>query len=173
MSLDTALAFTLPAEGGFVDDPDDHGGATNHGVTQASYDAWRASHSQPSQSVQLITDAETRQLYDEDYWQPLKCPLLPSPLDVAHFDWGVNHGVHGANKTLQHALGLSAVDGIIGPQTLAALAKADISALVTAYQALRVAFYHADVVADPSQAKFLPGWLKRVNQLNEYLETLA
>lgn len=168
--FDVAMAFTLRAEGGFVDDPHDHGGATNHGITQASYDAWRAHHGMPSQSVELLTDAETRQLYDEDYWTPAKCPQLPAALAVIHFDWCVNHGVSGAIKTLQRALGVS-VDGIFGPGTAAAVAvaAADLGTLIREYQAFRIAFYHADVEADPSQARFLPGWLKRVDQLNAFL----
>ena len=42
MSFRAALPFVLRWEGGFVHHPDDPGGATNQGVTQRVYDAWRA-----------------------------------------------------------------------------------------------------------------------------------
>ena len=36
-SFEDIIKVVLHAEGGFVNDPDDKGGATNHGVTQQSY----------------------------------------------------------------------------------------------------------------------------------------
>ena len=50
------LAFVLQAEGGFVDNPADPGGATMHGVTQAVYDAYRAKLGLDPRSVALIAD---------------------------------------------------------------------------------------------------------------------
>ena len=52
-----SLPFILRWEGGFVDHPADRGGATNKGVTQRVYDAWRARQGQAPQSVRLIEDA--------------------------------------------------------------------------------------------------------------------
>ena len=50
-----ALAFVLRWEGGFVDDPHDHGGRTMKGVTQNVYNAWRASQGQPAADVKGIS----------------------------------------------------------------------------------------------------------------------
>ena len=36
-TFDEIIEVVLKHEGGYVDDPDDKGGATNFGVTQASY----------------------------------------------------------------------------------------------------------------------------------------
>ena len=36
--LQTALQFTLREEAGYVNNPRDHGGPTNHGITQTTYD---------------------------------------------------------------------------------------------------------------------------------------
>ena len=41
MMFERALTFVLRWEGGYVDHPADPGGATNYGVTQRTYDAWR------------------------------------------------------------------------------------------------------------------------------------
>lgn len=171
MSLDLALKFTLQEEGGYVNNPHDSGGATNHGITQATYDSYRDSMKLPRQSVSLITDAEVRTIYDEMYWQPAKCPQLHSPLDVCHFDWTVNHGVPGAIKTLQAALGVEA-DGVWGPQSASALAISDPVETVQVYNQLRRAWYRNRVEQKPDQAVFLKGWLARVDRLDAYCETL-
>ena len=95
MSLTQALAFTLPAEGGYVDNPDDDGGATDHGVTQHVYDFYRAAKGLPVQSVAQITDAEVHDIYQTKYWIAGHCGELGDALGVCHFDWCVNHGEIG------------------------------------------------------------------------------
>jgi len=114
--LDAALPFVLRWEGGFVDHPDDPGGRTNQGVTQAVYDAWRARRSLPQRDVKSIEDDEVRSLYETDYWIPPRCPVLPPELDLAQFDTAVNMGVRRAVRLLQTALGC-AVDGVFGDET--------------------------------------------------------
>lgn len=166
--FDLALAFTLPAEGGYVNDADDAGGATNRGVTQAVYDTYRDIVKLPRQGVQLMTDAETTYIYRMAYWEPGKCAQLPAPLAIAHFDWCVNHGVSGAIKTLQQVLDLPQ-DGQVGPATLAAVSAANPSALTTAYIDARADWYRARVVEKPSQQKFLDGWLARCGALNAFI----
>lgn len=171
MSLDTALAFTLHEEGGYVNNPLDHGGATNHGITQATYDSYRSSLKLAPQDVQLITDSDVRTIYDEMYWQPAKCPQMHSPLDCTVFDWAVNGGVPRAIQTLQDVLGLPG-DGIFGPKTAAALAIADVYETCKAYNQIRREWYQNRVKQKPDQQIFLKGWLGRVDRLEAYCETL-
>lgn len=171
MSFDKALSFTLKEEGGYVNNPHDSGGATNHGVTQHAYDGYRDMKKLPHQSVELITDAETRELYENNYWEPSKCQLMHSPLDVCHFDWAVNHGISGALKTLQAALGVTP-DGIFGKQTSSALAIADPTETAQAYNVLRREWYRNRVKQRPDQEVFLKGWLGRVDRLDAYMESL-
>lgn len=171
MSFDAALKFTLSEEGGFIDNPHDSGGATNHGVTQAVYDDYRDTKSLPHQSVQLITDAETRELYENNYWEPSRAQTMHSPLDVCHFDWSVNHGIQGALKTLQAALGVEA-DGIWGSETASALAISDPVETAQAYNTLRREWYKNRVKTRGDQAVFLTGWLGRVDRLDAYCDTL-
>jgi lysozyme family protein len=123
MGFDAALRFTLGEEGGYVDDARDRGGATNRGVTQATYDAWRESQGVRAQDVRLIPESEVRELYRQRYWDAGHCETLPTRLGVAHFDWCVNRGTPGATKTLQQALGVDA-DGCYGSKTVAALGAA-------------------------------------------------
>ena len=115
-----ALPIILQSEGGYVNHPADPGGATNQGVTQRVYDAWRSNGGQQKRSVREITPEEVEAIYREQYWDQAKCDKMPWPLSLMHFDAAVNHGVTRANKLLQKALGVTA-DGVIGNVTLAAI----------------------------------------------------
>ena len=68
MSFSDSLSMVLQFEGGFVDNPDDPGGATNQGVTQAVYDRFRAEHGLAIQSVRLIQSNEVAAIYQVEYW---------------------------------------------------------------------------------------------------------
>lgn len=168
-AFDLALAFTLPAEGGYVDNPADPGGATNCGITQGTYDTWRDIQMQPRRPVSLLTDAEKVAIYQGNYWTPGKCAQLPQAVAIVHFDWCVNHGVQGAIKTLQQAVGVP-VDGVAGPQTLIAAEATDPLATAKAYNELRRQWYRDRVAARPDQGVFLKGWLERVDHLDAYVE---
>lgn len=91
-----ALAFTLAYEGGYVDHPSDPGGATNRGVTQGTYDAWRASHALPKRSVRLIEQSEVESIYHRWYWLPTGAAELREPVGLVVFDAAVNSGVNRA-----------------------------------------------------------------------------
>ena len=168
--FDEALRFTLGEEGGYVDDPRDRGGATNQGVTQAVYDSWRGNHGLALQGVRLISKSEVSDLYRERFWDAGHCEVLPMSLAIAHFDWCVNHGPHGALLTLQQALGVT-VDGLWGATTASAAAQSAASAYIR-YDALRRQWYLKRVAEEPDQAAFLKGWLKRVDRLDTYIEGL-
>lgn len=163
-----AFNFTVSPriEGGYVDNPHDPGGATNHGVTQRVYDAWRETQGLPLRSVREIELPETESIYRHMYWHPAHCDQMPDSLAICHFDFAVNHGVTGAAKVLQEAAGVTA-DGIIGPATLAAIEGT--LGITAKYLDARAQWYRDDVVRNPAQGEFLDGWLNRVAQLRAYV----
>ena len=163
-TFDDALALTLKFEGGYVNDPADKGGATNFGITQKVYDHYLNGLGDPLNDVADISSAEVAAIYRMWYWNPAHADALVSRLAKVHFDSAVNHGVGRAVKFLQQLVGVT-TDGMWGPATFAAVASADQDALVTPYLALRRAFYGKIVAADATQAKFLPQWLKRLEEL--------
>ena len=57
MSFERSLPDILRYEVGYVNNPNDHGGRTNKGITQVTYDRWRDSQHLLCQSVRL-TDTE-------------------------------------------------------------------------------------------------------------------
>lgn len=104
----TALSFTLRWEGGFVNHPKDPGGATNYGVTQATYNTWRSGKGLPQRSVQEITREEVEAIYRELFWIPIGGEALAKkslPLAVSAFDFAVNSGVGRAKSFLASAKG--------------------------------------------------------------------
>ncbi|MBK7356354.1 glycosyl hydrolase 108 family protein [Propionivibrio sp.] len=147
------LAFVLRAEGGgVVDDPADHGGATNQGITQRTYDDWQASHGLPLHSVRLISNEEVSAIYRNHYWRRIHGDDLPPRIDLMVFDTAVQHGVSRASKWLQ-AVVMSPVDGVVGYKTLYAVndyvMRNQIKVMIDDYMDLRNAFY-AWIVARPA-----------------------
>lgn len=155
-----SLGITLGFEGGFVNHPKDPGGATNNGVTQAVYDAYRDFRKLPRQSVKLILPSEVTDIYNKNYWRMVKGDDLPIGLDLAVFDFAVNSGVSRANKYLQRLVGV-ADDGVIGMQTLSAVDKAysaNPEKLIAQYCNNRLAF----VQSLKTFPTFGRGWTRRI-----------
>lgn len=161
-----ALPFILRWEGGYVNHPADHGGATNKGVTQRVYDDWRARQGRPARDVKLLEETELQAIYESGYWIPPRCDLLSDPLDLVHFDTAVNAGPKRAVRFLQRAVGCG-VDGDFGQQTQDAVGECDVATAVAAYCDAREAFYRDIVARKPDQAVFLKGWLNRLNALRK------
>ena len=162
-----SLPFILRWEGGFVDDPDDHGGRTNKGVTQNVYYAWRSDHNLPRQDVRQISDQEVAGIYYERYWLSAKCDVLRRKLDFAAFDTAVNMGPNRAIKILQEAVG-STADGVFGPATKTACDRCDLGEAMINYCDIREGLYRT-FAKRPGQDKFLKGWLSRLNALRHEL----
>ena len=175
------LEFVLRWEGGFVDDPDDPGGRTNKGVTQKTYDKWRKAKGLLSEDVLNITDQEVHAIYLQDYWRKVVQTWYPDNLAIALFDSAVNMGPRRAVSMLQHAINETrtgqniGVDGIAGNQTYTALrdciSSGAQSALLDAYVKVRRGVYHGIVDRRPRSAKFLNGWLNRLNDLASFVGT--
>lgn len=117
-NFDRALKLVLQHEGGFVNHPADPGGATNKGITIATY----RRYINPKGTVEDLKNLTTEQagvVYRRQYWDAVLGSQLPDGVDYATFDFAVNSGPSRAAKYLQKVVGVSQ-DGRIGPQTLAA-----------------------------------------------------
>jgi lysozyme family protein len=169
--FDAALQFVLAREGGYVNDPDDPGGATNLGITQRVFDLWRDKHSNPRTSVRHITHMEAAGIYRKEYWEPVRGDELPAPIALSLFDFAVNAGVGRAVETLQEVLKVAA-DGKFGPVTLAAVKAHDPKSLALSLCEARMAFYRGVIRRRPASKKYLHGWINRVNALRAEIEKL-
>ena len=137
-NFDKCLAFTLQFEGGFVNNPDDPGGPTNFGVTQATLSVFLGRQASIDE-VRALTPAKVAPIYKLKFWDHVNGDDVPVGVDLAVFDFGVHSGPSRGVIGLQRALGL-ADDGKVGPITLGAAAKADPKELINGICDERLAF---------------------------------
>ncbi len=165
-------------EGGFVDDPDDPGGATKHGVTLATLRRLgidlTGDGAVSVADVQRLTQAQAADIYVRHYFTRPGIGNLPEPLQASVFDMYVNAGSN-AVKLLQRLLvqmGFACTaDGVIGPQTIKAAQLAMQAApkhLADAYAIARRNYYYALADARPASRKYARrqdggkgGWITR------------
>ena len=91
-NFQACLAFTLKYEGGRSNDPRDPGGRTMEGVTQKTYDAYRAKKGLVAKDVYAMPAVERDEIYRRVYWEKVTGNSLPPGVDLCVFDYGVNSG---------------------------------------------------------------------------------
>ena len=187
-SIDKLIPYILKWEGGFVNDPTDRGGATNKGVTIATYEAYCRQKRLPRPTVEQlknIPDAHWREIVKTMFWDKWKADDIHSQ-KVANIlvDWVWGSGIHGIKKP-QALLGVK-VDGIVGDKTLSAVNFADPEELFDAIYQERVKFLNAIVsnsvaayekkigrkatdaeLLKYTQKRFLSGWMNRLNDIKK------
>lgn len=117
-NFDKCLEIILQHEGGYVDHPEDPGGATNMGITKATYEQW-VGHKVDKETIKNLHPEVVASIYKQKYWDTVRGDELPSGVDLSVFDWGVNAGPARAAKGLQRVCMVNR-DGVIGPITLKA-----------------------------------------------------
>lgn len=165
-------------EGGYVNDPDDPGGATKHGVTIHTMRRLGLDLTGDGQvtaaDVRRLTEEQAVAIFVDQYFAKPRIAELPAPLHATVFDMYVNAGAN-AVKILQRLLrkmGFTVtVDGVIGPKTIAATARAHASApdhIVDAYGIERRNYYFDLADRRPASRKYARnraggkgGWITR------------
>lgn len=160
------VPFILAREGGYVNDPKDRGGATNKGVTLATFRAVYG-QSKTVDDLKNITDGQWEHIFKSLYWDKCRADDIKDQ-SVADMlvDYAYHSGTARAVKQLQKLVG-TATDGIAGSKTVAAAngyARGQ-RALFATLKQRRLAHLEGIVRANPSQAKFLKGWKNRVNAI--------
>lgn len=171
----------IAREGGYVNDPDDLGGATNFGVTIGTLRRLGIDNDGDgrvtSSDVRMLTRAQARDIFVEHYFSGPRIDELPPVLQASVFDMYVNAGSN-AVRILQRLLvemGQSiAVDGQIGPQTIEACQIAQSLAphhLADAYGIARRNYYYSLADKRPKSRKYAKrrdggkgGWITRAEE---------
>lgn len=166
-NVEKLVPFILKWEGGFVNDPDDLGGATNRGVTFATYAQYCKKKGYPVPTVERLknlSEREWAEILKTMYWDRWKADKIVNQ-SVANIlvDWVWASGVHGVKRP-QKILGVS-IDGIVGNQTLAAVNAKDAKDLFYAIKADRIGFIDEICKARPANEKYRRGWMNRINNL--------
>jgi lysozyme family protein len=167
-NFDNCLKMLLKHEGGYVNHPRDPGGETNLGVTRATYEQWVGRQVMDGEMKTLTVD-DVAPIYKQNYWDKLRADELPSGVDWAVFDWGVNSGTGRSAKALQRIVGATP-DGAIGPRTIASVKEMEPEKIVREMHRVRQAFYEGLKTFDA----FGKGWTRRNSEtLEQALHLLA
>ena len=180
-SVEQIAEEIVAREGGFVNDPDDPGGATNFGVTihtmrRLGLDLDRDGDVDVG-DVRALSRGQAVAIFIDHYYRRPGIAGLPEALRGSVFDMYVNAGAN-AVKILQRLLREMGeavdVDGVIGPQTQAAAARAAQAApghIGDAYGIARRNYYFALADARPASRKFARtrsggkgGWIRRAEE---------
>jgi lysozyme family protein len=167
INFQTALALVLRHEAGYVDNPNDNGGATNLGITIKTLSAWRG-RKVTKDEVRRLTKEDVAPIYRHRFWDVVRGNDLPHGLDYAVFDFAVNSGPERAAVMLQRAIGVED-DGWIGPVTLNAVWAADQHWLIDELMDQRLSFMKR---LDDWQ-HFGRGWASRVASVREVALEMA
>lgn len=161
-NYDEAIRLLLISEGGNDDDPQDPGGRTSRGILQSEWNVWRRTHPNLPEDVWEAPQDQVIAIYKQNYWDKLRCDDLPSGVDYAVFDYGVNSGIVRAAKVLQNFVGVEQ-DGEIGPLTIAATNKIDPKQLITSICDQRLTFLQGL----GTWGRFGRGWARRVKEVKD------
>lgn len=175
MEFEDAIEYVLKWEGGYSNNLSDPGGETNFGICKRDH---------PSIDIKNLTREQAIEIYRKEYWEPnldvLEC-WNPVGCAIYHFflneipnrlfDSIINTGRNTTIKLLQRALNVSTSyavqdDGVFGPQTKTSIISCarkdnEWKEFLSSFKSERAAYYRVLAAKDPSQEKFLKGWLTR------------
>ena len=166
-NFDQCLALVLQIEKGFVNDPNDPGGATNFGVTKVTYEQF-IGHPVSVDDMRALTVDQITPLYRRMFWDAVHGDDLPAGVDYAIFDFAVNSGVKRAAKALQQAVNVT-VDGSIGPKTMAAVAAADAGDVIDKICDERLVFLQSL----DTWKHYSKGWSARVASVKQHAHAMV
>ena len=148
-------------EGGYSDNPNDSGGATNSGVTLAVYQSVYGKN-KTKNDLKKMTNEQWNYIFTKLYWNKWKADEIKNQ-SIANIlvDWVWMSGTGTINK-IQALFGLTA-DGIVGNKTLSYINSNNQEEIFKKIWNRRKSFYDSLVANNPSQKVFLKGWMNRLN----------
>jgi lysozyme family protein len=166
-NLARVMPHVFAHEGGYVDHPDDPGGATKYGITLGTLRAWRR-RPLGKADVQALSAAEATAIYETIYAKAIRFDDLPPGLDYAVLDLAINSGPKRAAELLQRMLGIAA-DGIVGPKTCATAQTANPADTIHRLCDARLKFLRGL----GTYKRFGKGWERRVAEVRSVALELA
>lgn len=168
MSLfELSIPTVLRHEGGLVDNPNDPGGITNHGVSlrwlKSKGLAGDIDHDGDvdAQDIKLMTVDQASEFYKTFWWDIYHYENIVAQVPATKvFDTAVNMGPMRAHKFAQQIVGVPQ-DGILGPKSFAEINAMPSLKFIVAFQTLQANFYRSIVASNPARQEFLTGWLNR------------
>ena len=143
ITFDEAFKRLIGHEGGYSTDRRDPGNWTGGRVGVGTLKGTKfglAANTYPNLDIKNLTLAQAKAIYKKDWWDKLGADGMHSAIVFQLWDFAINAGKSRAIKELQQAVGVPA-DGIIGPQTLAAVNSHDLNDVILSLTAERLKFY--------------------------------
>ncbi len=165
MGFDESVLVVIAHEGGYVNDPDDNGHATNHGITQETLSNFRGAIV-TREEVKALTSDEAKLIYKKLYWDPMMLDQVQDPkLQTAMLDQGVLSGIRSAIGCMQIACGAIS-DGKMGPDTITHINSfVDLNYLLNRFKQEMISHYTKIALAQQKDQRFVRGWIARVMNL--------
>ena len=166
--FDKIFNYLLYVEGGYTDDEYDKGGKTKYGIIEVE-----ARECGYKGSMKDLTLELAKEIYFKKYYTRYNLDKIDNEeIALSICDWTVNSGSWGLKKAQQtlNELGYNlVVDGLFGNKTIQALNTVDVVRFLELYHNKQRLFYNNIVKNNPTQKKFLQGWLNRVSRKENYL----
>lgn len=149
-------------EGGFVNDKDDPGGATNKGVTLATFRTIFGKNKTVN-DLKNITSSQWDIIFKKYYWDKCKADQIGNQSIANMFvDFAWHSGLGNAVPIMQKVAGLNKPDGIVGNITLTAInTHPNQKALFESLKKARMDF----LKGRKTWWKYGKGWTSRVNAM--------
>lgn len=187
-----ALGFVSPIEGGYANNPNDNGGETYCGIARKSHPSWSgwptiddAKEIYPVYKKDKLAfnnyikekgiAIKVQDFYRENFWKPLQLDKISNEaIAIKIFEMSINLGIGKGASIVQKCLNLMIigdayelkVDNVIGKMTVKMVndltAKDDGQFLLKLLTLEQGHFYMKICYNNPSQEKFLKGWVNRL-----------
>lgn len=183
-SFAKAIPIILKNEGGFVNNVNDAGGATNMGISLRWLQTLPLSEGDINKDgkidindIKTMTAAAATQLYKRNWWDKYGYDKLSdTTIATKIFDYAVNMGAKRAHILVQTAMNKTfnsklVVDGVAGTSTFAAVNSIatfeDRQRFIDALSNEAWLFYQNLVASKPSNSVFLKGWKTRAFSISK------
>ena len=157
----------LKWEGGFTNNANDKGGATNSGVTLSTFRSVYG-RNKTVKDLKKMTFEQWEYIFKTRYWDKWQGDSIESQA-IADFvvDWYWHSGIYGI-KYPQQILGVEA-DGVVGKKTLNAINNHPFpEELFKALWERRKQQFDNIVKKNPKQKVFYKGWINRIQDYSYF-----
>ena len=158
------IKFFTKWEGGYADVDGDRGGATNRGITLATFKSYYGAN-KTAKDLKNMSNTQWLYIFKNGFYDKIKCSKVKNEnIQLIWCDWFWGSRVW-AIKKVQQLLHLND-DGIVGDKTINAINNQNPKTLFLQIKAERAEFYNNIVKNHPEQKKFLKGWINRLNDIS-------
>ena len=167
-NFDPYFPRIIASEGSvYENDPTDMGGCTKFGIILPTLKEYNLDVNKDGvfscDDVKALTIEDAKLIYKKMYWDYFKADSIKNQSLAEYIvDGAINQGKGTIAKYIQDIIGVTA-DGLVGNKTIEAINNYNSKELFDKLKAKREEKYHKIVANNPSQNKFLKGWLNRLN----------